>query len=74
MLHEENPSVQVSHETHSIYPSLDVQLEEPYSLGNLFVEDVNFDKISDVDSFHLDNSAHDLIQSLQCKVYNPKKS
>jgi len=35
---------------------LDVQLEEPYGLGDMFIEDVNFDQINDVVSFHFDCS------------------
>lgn len=35
---------------------MDVQLEEPYGLGDMFIEDVNFDQINDVVSFHFDCS------------------
>jgi len=58
---------------------LDVQLEGSYNLGNLFLEDLNSNLISDIDGFHLDNSdpvtiiggsfphtMHDVIQSSKC--------
>lgn len=60
---EENSSMQVTNEICLIYPSLDVKLEEYFDLVNIFVEDVNYNQINDVDGLHLDNS--DLIE-----IYN----
>lgn len=62
ILHEEKISIKVTHEICTIYPYLDdMQLEESFDLGNLFVEDVNFDQIRDVSGCHLDNS--DLVET-----------
>lgn len=77
IFHEENSSIQVAHDICLIYPSLEVKLEESFDLGNMFVENVNYDQICDVHDFHLGNNdlveitdgsfpyiMHDLIQSL----------
>lgn len=66
ILHEENSSIQVTHEIHSIYSSLDVQFEEHYDLGNMFVEYVSSNQINDVNCFHKDNSDLVKITSGSC--------
>lgn len=56
VVHGDYSLVQVTHEIRSIYSYLEVQSEELYNLGNMFVKDVNYDQINNVDGCQLDTN------------------